>query len=381
MNNLIVENISLTDVRDFINGVIIIIIIILLKFKFNRFLNLHSPHIASLIEAGCVTYNKIHNKHITLQIHYIIIKFRKKIYIYMQVANNNKLPFIGMELIKIGKQLKTCVHWKTTNKGLLLHYQSHGDARYKRSLLMTMLNRAHCLSSSPDLFAEECDNLKGIFLKLKYPDNLINSTITRFIESRNQQQVCDVQANAPVRIILPFKDQRSADVVRSQLSDLGKKVNSDLRPVFTSKKIADDIKVAEAKPPLINQQCVVYEFKCDLCDADYVGYTRRHLFQRIEEHKHSAIGKHLRDAHNQRNKDLQEQFTILKKCRGKFECLIYEMLFIQEMKPKLNTQSDSIKAKLFSTYLSLSTFHNVAFLIKCNEILTHILAYKELTRI
>ena len=29
-------------------------IIILLKFKLNRFLNLHSPHIASLIEAGCV---------------------------------------------------------------------------------------------------------------------------------------------------------------------------------------------------------------------------------------------------------------------------------------------------------------------------------------
>ncbi|KAL9988968.1 hypothetical protein ACROYT_G003467 [Oculina patagonica] len=267
----------------------------------------------------------------------------------MKVANNNKLPFIGMELIKIGKQLKTGVYRKATNKGLLLHYQSHVDARYKRSLLMTMLNRAHRLSSSPDLFAEECETLRGIFLKLKYPEKLVNSTITRFTESRSQQQVCDVQANAPVRIILPFKDQRSADVVRRQLSDLGKKINSDLRPVFTSKKIADDIKVAEAKPPLINQQCVVYKFKCDSCDADYVGYTRRHLFQRIDEHKNSAIGNHLRDAHNQSNKDLNNQFTILKKCRGKFECLIFEMLFIQELKPKLNTQSDSIKAKLFSS--------------------------------
>ena len=192
------------------------------------------------------------------------------------------------------------------------------------NLLITMLNRAHCLSSSPDLFAEEYDNLKGIFLKLKYPENIINSTITRFIESRNQPQVCDVQANAPVRISLPFKDQRSADVVRRQLSDLGKKINSYLRPVFTSKKIADDIKVAEAKPPLINQQCVVYKFKCDLCDADYVGYTCRHLFQRIEEHKHSAIGKHLRDAHNQKNKDLQEQFTILRNVVGnlRLDCRI-----------------------------------------------------------
>ena len=72
----------------------------------------------------------------------------------------------------------------------------------------------------------------------------MNSTITRFIESRN------VQANAPVRIILPFKDQRSTGVARRQLSDLGKKINNDLRPVFTSKKIADDIKETEAKPPL-----------------------------------------------------------------------------------------------------------------------------------
>jgi len=180
-------------------------------------------------------------------------------------------------------------------------------------LIDVMLNRAHRLSSSPDLFAEESNNLKVIFLKLKYPERLINSTITRFIESQNQEQVRDVQASGPIRIILPCKDQRSADTAQRQLSDLGKKINSDLRPVFTSNKIADEIKVAEAKPPLINQQCIVYKFRCDLCDADYVGYTRRHLFQHIEEHKHSAIGKHLRDAHNQMNKDLQKRITILKK--------------------------------------------------------------------
>ena len=41
--------------------------------------------------------------------------------------------------------------------------------------------------------------------------------------------------------------------------------------------------------------------------------------------------------------------TILKKCREKLKSLIYEMLFIQEKKPELNTQSDSIEAKLFGT--------------------------------
>ena len=50
------------------------------------------------------------------------------------------------------------------------------------------------------------------------------------------------------------------------------KINNDLRSVFTNKKIADEIKVTEAKTPFINQQYVVCELKCDLCDADYVGY-------------------------------------------------------------------------------------------------------------
>jgi len=77
------------------------------------------------------------------------------------------------------------------------------------------------------------------------------------------------------------------------------------------------------------------------------------FFQRIEEHKHSAIGKHLRDTHKQKNTDLREQFTILKKCRGKFKWLIYEMLFIQEKKPELNTQSDSKQNYLVPNYYPL----------------------------
>ena len=35
----------------------------------------------------------------------------------------------------------------------------------------------------------------------------------------------------------------------------------------------------------------------------------------FEEHKYSAIGKHLKDKHNQRPTNLHEQFTTLKKCR------------------------------------------------------------------
>ena len=111
----------------------------------------------------------------------------------------------------------------------------------------------------------------------------------------------------------------------------------DIRPVYTSRKIGHEIKSKEKKPPIINQQRVVYYYKCGLCDANYVGYTCRHLYQRVEEHKgSSSIGNHIKEQHGTVRSDIYRDFKILRKCQSKFDCLIYEMLFIKELKPTLN---------------------------------------------
>ena len=81
-------------------------------------------------------------------------------------------------------------------------------------------------------------------------------------------------------------------------------------------------------------------------NQDYVGYTARHLFQRVAEHKNSTIGKHFHEAHGRRNRLNESHFKILRKCQGKFECLVFEMLYIKKFKPNLNVQTDSIRAKL-----------------------------------
>ena len=132
-----------------------------------------------------------------------------------------------------------------------------------------------------------------------------------------------------------------------QLKELSRKIRKDIHPEYTSGKIGAVIKLKESKSPIVNQQCVLYHFKCDLCDADYVGYTCRHLYQCIDEHKESVIGKHVRDQHGGDSSEVSHRFKILRKCQSKFGCLIYEMLFIKELKPTLNMQSDSICAKLF----------------------------------
>ena len=64
----------------------------------------------------------------------------------MEAEENEMLPFLGVQLLNRAPCVETKVYVKPTNTGLLLHYHSHVDSRYKHGLLVTMLDRAHRLS-------------------------------------------------------------------------------------------------------------------------------------------------------------------------------------------------------------------------------------------
>ena len=54
--------------------------------------------------------------------------------------------------------------------------------------------------------------------------------------------------------------------------------------------------------------------------------------------------------------DFTNQLIILKKCSGKLDCLIYEMLLIRKIKPLLNMQSDSVRAEFLINYVNNTIF-------------------------
>jgi len=91
-----------------------------------------------------------------------------------------------------------------------------------------------------------------MFANLKYPESLINSTISHFVTAVMSGDP-DVPAQLPVnentvhRVVLPFKDQKSANAVKKQLSDLSKRIDPTLQPVFRSRKIGEDLKMREPK--------------------------------------------------------------------------------------------------------------------------------------
>ena len=174
----------------------------------------------------------------------------------MELPSENTTPFIGIQIIKNGTELETRVYRKPTNTGLLLHFQSHVDKRYKTGLLKTMLYRAHALSSTTEAFNEECTKLRSIFSRLDYPIGLLNSTINIIILSKPEKKIDDGNT---IRIVLPFKDQVAANAVRRQLRDLSRKICVTFQPIFVSKKLEQDLKPKEIKPSIVNRQCVVYK--------------------------------------------------------------------------------------------------------------------------
>lgn len=126
----------------------------------------------------------------------------------------------------------------------------------------------------------------GVFLtELPRDYCIINFTISCFIA---------VKASDPV------KDRASADIVQTQLKDLSQKFQMTVPPTFVSHKIKQHLKLHKVKPSVVNQQFLVYQFKCYLCDAGYAGYMRQHFHQCIDKHKNasSSTGKHFYVKHS-----------------------------------------------------------------------------------
>ena len=66
-----------------------------------------------------------------------------------------------------------------------------------------MFDHAKRLSSTQDFLLQECKNLKRIFLKLKYPERLIDSAIDHLQHPPDQ---VTTRSDSPVWIVMRFTD-------------------------------------------------------------------------------------------------------------------------------------------------------------------------------
>ena len=135
--------------------------------------------------------------------------------------------------------LTTEVYITPTDTGLLhvlqslttLHFQSHVDSRFKKGLVNAMVDPAFLLSSTKEGFANDCNKSRTMFSKLSYSETFY--------------------------IVLHFKDQRSADRVLKDICSQGAMIDVNVKPVFTSRKLSQTLKVKGTNPDLQHSICCI----------------------------------------------------------------------------------------------------------------------------
>ena len=70
------------------------------------------------------------------------------------------------------------------------------------------------------------------------------------------------------------------------MHDFNFEISISAQPLFFSRKLEQVRRSKEVRPSIVSPQFLV----C-LCEANYVGYTARHLHQCISELKNTVIGK------------------------------------------------------------------------------------------
>ena len=139
---------------------------------------------------------------------------------------------------------------------------------------------------------------------------------------------------------IKIKDQRSADRVRNDIYFLRAKIDVNVKPVLTSRKLSQTLSVKEIIPRSSKFNALYTIFQCDLCNANYVGPTDCHLDQGISEHRYSANEKHLETENGNKRSKTDHLFKVLKKCNSKCDCLAYEVLYRKDINSSLNIRAE-----------------------------------------
>ena len=123
-----------------------------------------------------------------------------------------------------------------------------------------MLHRAYRFSSSWESVVRECKYLEGMSFKLGYPDRPLprfkSQSLWRNMKFRRTTP-CRRETSFGSYYLSKIRDLRTS-------SENSSKISNTIQTVFTSPKIGEQLQMQERKPPAVSQQCVVYQFKCDL---------------------------------------------------------------------------------------------------------------------
>lgn len=185
--------------------------------------------------------------------------------------------------------------------------------------------------------------MKRIFRLNGYPVSFIYNCLNLFLENKFEKRTVQIREIKTHKIVfkIPYIGKPSL-LFKKSLTKLCAKYLKDTSVfcTFSSFKIQNYFSLKTRAPKALSSN-VVYKFVCQVDpEVSYIGKTKRHLCERVKEHRYSksAISDHLLSCLPCSDNFNCNSFTILSTCRDSFAVPTLEALYIKDNNPILNQQ-------------------------------------------
>ena len=286
----------------------------------------------------------------------------------IEKSTNNKLPFLDVLINKYQDEFFTKVYRKETDLGQCLNAESECPNRYKTSVIRNYLNRAYKISSNWHELDQELDTIKQILVNNNFSNTTIDKEIKIFMNKVIENNTTIKDGNfittyykSQMHINYKKEERIIKDIIKRNVNCTAS--NTKLKVIIYYNNIKSSNLVIKnncaPRPTPLQSSNIVYKFTCPIqnCAAEYVGMTRLTLEKRLRAHIYSgAIKNHLHEEHQSiiDKGKISDNTTILTKDIDPRQLFVKEALYILQIRPKINIQSEN-----FSNVLKLHQFrHN-----------------------
>ena len=196
-----------------------------------------------------------------------------------ETEQNNKVLFLGVNVVPEQNKFITSVHQKPTITGVCTHFDSFLPDTYKIGMIYTLVNRCFRMRCSWPMLHQQLILLREICQKNGYPENFIDRCFKLFLNGiRILREKVPIIAKKPLRLVLLYLGTISLQTrTKLQKSIKGVLNCCKLQVIFKSQKNLCTKFHFEDNVPQILTSGAVYKFQCGLCNETYYGQCVRHF--------------------------------------------------------------------------------------------------------
>ena len=250
---------------------------------------------------------------------------------------------IYMKIIHLGNNLTSTWYNKPTDTGLIMNYHALAPKRYKRSVVSGFVHRIYRACSTWENFHDCLTKAKKLLERNQYPpefyDPIIKDSLNKIlgenIEKDQTNTSSDKKKSQNYIMLVQYRGKCTEDYARAL-----HKIGAPCNIVMTLRKLKTVLPSLKPSVEMMLRSGVVYQITCPRCQACYVGQTCRHLHSRFREHvkNQGPLKNHMKNCNTNIS---EENVKILSSTsKGEAHLLTLEALYIQEIKPSINTKDE-----------------------------------------